>query len=635
MSSRFVRGRLRPSLQATACAVAAALAITLGVAADPVQAAPVAAAATPKAEKVASRPDLVSARVTARAQGSRVEVEGLRDETSTTWVNGDGTLTTQAHAGRIRFRGPRDAEHPLGVWRDVDLSMVEAADGTVGLAGHPLGLSLAGATRGAGGGAKGATGTDLARAHEKPGKARQAREVTFGWGGSLGKPTLSGTTATYQDVKPGVDLVVDARRSGFEADLVVNTPQALAAMVASAGSGPVSWQIPVKTQGLTARAEKDGSVSFVDADGQVASHLAAPVAWDAAVDEKSGEHASVSPVAMTVTQNGKGRALLTLTPDQDWLTDPARTLPITIDPTYASASSYATVDTYVSSAFPSATYSSSTELRVGTYNDGGDVYRSFLTLPITGGIAGKDVVSASLSLFEFYSYSCTASPFYVYSAAGSNTSTNWTNQPGPGTSYGSLSVAKGYSSSCAGGRVNVPVTAMVQWWADSGSSAGGVRLHASETSSSGWKKFYSAESTADPAITYTYNRKPNAASAPTLESLYSASYLDPRDNITYLFGTDSTPKFTATATDPDASTVSVTFEVHESTAGTTASKVASCATGYGASGAPVSCSLTTALANKRTTTCGRRCRTTGTCGTAPGRRGPASRRRTPTPCPRW
>lgn len=73
LSGWFTRGRLRPSLQATACAVTAALAVTLGVAAEPAAAVtpPAAkpAAAKPAAQKVSSRPDVVSAQVTARAGG--------------------------------------------------------------------------------------------------------------------------------------------------------------------------------------------------------------------------------------------------------------------------------------------------------------------------------------------------------------------------------------------------------------------------------------------------------------------------------------------------------------------------------------------------------------------------------------
>lgn len=591
LSSWFIGGRLRPAWQAVAIAVGAALVVSLAPAL-PAAAITPPTASKPKSEKVVtSRPDLVSAQVTARAQGSRIEVEALRDATSTTWVNPDGTLTTQQHGGPIRYKDSG------GGWRDVDLTMAEAPDGTVAPKGHPQGLSLAGAGKAAGGAAKGATETDLAMARQGKGKRKQDRDVTLGWGGGrLGTPVLSGTTATYQDVKPGVDLVVDARRTGYETHLVVNTAAALASLKASAKGATVSWDIPVTTKGLTARAEKNGSMSFVDADGQVTSYVAAPIAWDAAVDPTSGNRVNESPVTMTVTDKGAGKAVLTLTPNQTWLFDPARQFPVTIDPTYASGSMTTTSDTYVSSAFPTASYASSTELRAGTYNGGGDKYRSFLKFDFSS-YKNLDVTAASLSLYEFHSYSCTAKPFYVYSSSATDSSTTWNTQPGVGSQYGSLSVAKGYSSSCAGGRVSVPITGLVDAWSAAAYTTAWLRLSASETDSYGWKKFYSVNSSQDPYITFTYNRKPNAAAAPTMEVAYSPSYVDPRDGLTYLFTTDSTPRFYSKATDPDGSTVSVTFEVHNSTAGTTASKVSSCATGYGASGSSVYCSPTTALAN--------------------------------------
>jgi YD repeat-containing protein len=597
LSSWFSGGRFRPVLRLTAGGVSVVLALTLAVTADVSQAvaAPVAAAtaAAPRAEKVVSRPDVVSARVTARAQGSRVEVESLRDETSSTWVNPDGTLTTEQHQGQIRFRDTSraDGANPAGVWREVDLTMADNADGTAGPKGHPVGLSLAGAGKGAAGAAKTAAGTDLAMVRQGKGQRKQDREVTLGWGGgTLGTPVLSGTTATYREVKPGVDLVVDARRTGYETHLVITTPAALAALRTAAKSGVVSWDIPVKSKGLTARAEADGSVSFVDADGQVASSVAAPVGWDAQVDQASGNHANESPVVMTVTQKGPNRAVLTLTPDQDWLFDPTRVFPVTIDPTYASGTSTATFDTYVSSAYPTTAYSTATELRVGTYNAGGDKYRSFLTFPISAGIAGKDIISASLSLYEFHSYSCTAKPFYVYSASGGTSATTWNTQPGGGTNYGSATVAKGYSSSCAAGRVSVPITSMIQWWADSGSSAGGVRLSASETDSYGWKKFYSLESSQDPYITYTYNRKPNAATAPTSGGgLYGG--------VKYVaYGSTA---FSSTATDPDGSTVATTIEVHTDTTGSAASLASSCSSGWVASGATATCTPAPAMPDNK------------------------------------
>ena len=577
-----------------ALGVVAALVVSLAVAVAPVATTDAGAAAGPRTLKAASRPDLVSARVTARAQGSRVEVESLRDATSTTWVNPDGTLTTEQHGGPIRYK-----DSVGGGWRDVDLTMTEGPDGTVAPKGHPQGLSLAGAGKAAGGAAKGATETALALARQGKGKRKQDRDVTLGWaGGRLGTPVLSGTTATYRDVKPGVDLVVDARRTGYETHLVVNTAAALASWRASAKGTPLSWDIPVATKGLTPRAEKDGSVSFVDADGQVASFVAAPTAWDATIDARSGNRVNTSPVAMVVTGKGAGKAVLRLTPDQKWLFDPARRFPVTIDPTYASGSMTTTSDTYVSSAFATTSYASSTELRVGTYNGGGDKYRSFLKFDFSS-YKNLDITAASLSLYEFHSYSCTAKSFYVYSSGATDSSTTWNTQPSVGSQYGSLSVAKGYSSSCAGGRVSVPVTGLVDYWSNNAYTTGWLRLSASETDSYGWKKFYSVNSSQNPYITFTYNRKPNLAAQPSVSG--ANTYTAPGSSTPMLFTSKARPTLTTVVGDPDGSGVYSNIQVHSNTSGT--ALVSNCVTSkapYTASGATASCTLATDLADNTT-----------------------------------
>ncbi|MFI8532893.1 hypothetical protein ACIGMX_21960 [Streptomyces aquilus] len=73
----------------------------------------------------------------AHRTGSPVEALSERAETSTTWVHGDGSLTTELTAGPIRFE--RD-----GRWVPVDTDLTARADGTVAPKAHPAGLTLAG-----------------------------------------------------------------------------------------------------------------------------------------------------------------------------------------------------------------------------------------------------------------------------------------------------------------------------------------------------------------------------------------------------------------------------------------------------------------------------------------------------------
>lgn len=589
----YCGGLFRPSLRAVGYAVSAALVVTMAPAADASARRNVVwGATTTPAVQVSSRADAVSARVSARAQGSRVEVEDLRTETSTTWVNPDGTFTTEQHQGLIRFRNPSHKGVNSAPWVKVNLDVETKSDGTVGAVGHPGGLSLAGKTLGAGKSGKSSARTDAVAVNEKAG-----RSVSLAWPGGLPTPVLKGTSATYSEVLPGVDFVVHSRRTGFESDVVIKTIPARDALVSKAGESGVSFSFPVKTKGLTARAERDGSVSFVDAKGGVESSFAAPLAWDGQVDPVSGNRVSESPVKLTVSQKGVGQAVLTMTPDPDWLSSPERVAPITIDPTYATGSSITTsFDTFVSASWGnSTTPQTMTELRVGTYDGGGDVARSYLNFPVTG-IQGADVVSAHLSLFEFHSYSCTAKPFYAYNSGAASTATTWGNQPTQYALAGTLTTAKGFSSSCAAGRVSVPITPVVQGWTSTGYQNGSLKLSASETDSYGWKKFYSLESSQDPYITYTYNRKPNAASAPTVTN--GVTYTPPGGTLA-TYTKEIKPELNVIATDPDLNGYASTIEVHSSTTGSALLTTCSTPTSpvYTASGQKASCTIPTALSN--------------------------------------
>ncbi|MEU8515346.1 amidase domain-containing protein [Kitasatospora sp. NPDC048722] len=132
---------MNPPRRTVGGALAIALALSLTAAA------PVAFAAKPKPKPSPGKPPVVAAtdptgsiaaaRVAARTTGQRVEAVSERSEVSTTWVNPDGTLTTELSAGPVRFL--RD-----GAWTDVDLTLRAAPDGSVAPAGHPHAMKLAG-----------------------------------------------------------------------------------------------------------------------------------------------------------------------------------------------------------------------------------------------------------------------------------------------------------------------------------------------------------------------------------------------------------------------------------------------------------------------------------------------------------
>jgi hypothetical protein len=104
----------RAALAVAASAAGALVAVTFVALPDQAAAASSSASAPGKPSavaKVGSRPDPVSARLTARVQKSRVEVASLRTPESTTFAEPDGGWTTEVAAAPVRFKTAK------GEWR--------------------------------------------------------------------------------------------------------------------------------------------------------------------------------------------------------------------------------------------------------------------------------------------------------------------------------------------------------------------------------------------------------------------------------------------------------------------------------------------------------------------------------------
>src|SRR5206468_2201526 len=110
------------------------------------------------------------------------------------------------------------------------------------------------------------------------------------WTGPLPTPVLEGSKATYVDVQPGVDLVIQATLTGFEQFLVLKQRPTAAA----------AFRLGLRADGgakLTQSA--DGLLALQDQAGKVAANAPAPLMWDAKIDARSGEHTKIAQVPAT------------------------------------------------------------------------------------------------------------------------------------------------------------------------------------------------------------------------------------------------------------------------------------------------------------------------------------------------
>ncbi|QDP94996.1 DNRLRE domain-containing protein [Microlunatus elymi] len=497
-----------------------------------------------------------------------------RSETSRTWANPDGTFSSEMAGGPVRFQD--ESATKTDGWRDIDVTLRKNADGTVSPAAAPNKVVLAGSGDAA---AKLITTVD------------DGNKVVLGAGidGTLPEPILDGPTATYRDVLPGVDVKVEVRPTGFETFWVAKDRAGLDRLLAKQPGGDQGLSTDLTTgKDVSAVPRTDGSVALIDGQDKAVAKIAPATVWDAAsTDQSSAAPTQVEPAELTLTdgdgntvpvkQDASGDLGLSMVPDQDWLNDPARVFPITIDPTYVAASAKPIYDGFVEETW-TGDHSSDDKLKFG--DNGGNPglkARTYLAFSTTA-LQGKTITSGSLDLYGTYTRTCAARGWSAFDAGVPTTATRWTNQPTIGAKYATSTQAKGYQSGCPNGTVKIDMTKQLQAWADSSTSPRGMLLRADdETDTAYWKEFASSETTHPPVLRWTYSRNPGSTATPTVSPV--TSYKPSGSSTSYYYTSDPTPNVTAVmAADPDGDVMRGRFFAFDNpTSVLEADKIRSCA----------------------------------------------------------
>ncbi|NEA65616.1 FG-GAP-like repeat-containing protein [Streptomyces sp. SID12488] len=244
----------------------------------------------------------------ARATGKKAEVTALRDESSTTYANPDGTFTLTTHAQPIRARNAD------GQWQDIDTGLVATEQGWTTTA-SPTPVTFSPGDPGDPGDSNGGSGGAVKSGLHQAGYAgaRQAaytaddetgtgtteedpaaptipttwsdlvtlttggHKLTVSWPGALPEPVITDAQALYQDVLPDVDLLLTARDTGFSHVLIVHTPEAasdeaLTQLTYRLTSPDLTFQIDPATDTVTAHTS----------DGTEVAVSPTPLMWDSA-----------------------------------------------------------------------------------------------------------------------------------------------------------------------------------------------------------------------------------------------------------------------------------------------------------------------------------------------------------------
>lgn len=428
--------------------------------------------------------DYLSARLQANITNHRILIISELSETSTTWVNPDGTLTTDSFGSPIRVR---DSSGEFG-WRDLDFTLFFDDSGFVRAQSGNYDLRISG----------GGTASEVRSSGLVSVSGVDGAEFGFAWDGALPKPVLSGDTARFVEVLPNVDLLVRLDASGFEQSFEVKAKPDQVTLD----------KLKLLVQGKDVRIVDgpSGSYQFV-VGSQVLGSVPNPTIYD------SADGAS-APISQELSPEISTPGVLNMSVDEAFFDRPDLTYPVIVDPSVVLSP---TIDTYVTNAYPTSDFQSSTELLVGTPDGGASVYRSYLNFDNTGWI-GQDIISAHLKLYLNWSWSCTARNFSVYAISPVTPSTRWANAPTIGGTGVAKSVAAGYSSSCPASTIDTDVTLLAKNMPVVISNRAGFGIKASnESDSFGWKRFNSFKaSTNKPTLSITYNRYPQTPSTPSI-----------------------------------------------------------------------------------------------------------------------
>lgn len=489
----------------------------------------------------------------ARKTGKPVPVPSLTTETSEVLAQPDGefelvssTLPSRVKAG--------------GAWRDISTTLKQNQDGS-----WSAPLTAAPVTFSGGGNGPLVTVTDPA----------SGGRVSLTWPYPVPTPSVSGNTALYANVIPGVDLRLTATATGYSEVLVVHDAAAAAdprlkSLAFTLRGGP----------GVTVKDGADGTVTVVDsATGRTLFTSGQPLMWDSA----PARHLAAAPSALSAgngtvftvpssrapgSAGGKSQVRLTLTPFSTARTSPGKLkYPLYIDPQIndSGAKYYSEVANFgrTWNTTTGTTSVSGGVVEVGycgysdcTYTWNGTTYPTYVVRDYfrmnTSDLQKRNGEYPTVYQADFYdveegnSDGCTAQKVAVYSSGAISSSTSW---PGPQNSEitTASSAAGGSASGCPAASVDLNVTSYVQSQVSSSPAVLNFELRApSESNELQYKTFSD-----NPTLTVWYNFAPLTPTGVSVDKKVTCT--------SAVYTSDATPGISAKGVDGNPSPLTLDF----------------------------------------------------------------------------
>jgi len=341
-------------------------------------------------------------------------------------------------------------------------------------------------------------------------------------------PLVAGPRATYEEVLPGVDLVLTAGLDGFQQALVIK--DRAAGQQDALSRVAFDWSVV----GGELRENADKSLSVM-AGGVEVMTSPAPTMWDAGEASSGLVQSQVPTVADAVEpllggpegeDVGVGLQLevtadqVVISPNPDYLADPGTEYPVVLDPPFSAGRRAWYM---VNQRFPTTAYHNwgGADEGMGYVVQGGAQHKRLFWDFDVAFLAGKGILSATFAAAATDAYSCTPSEVELRIVGPMPGSTTWNNQPAFGRELDWKSVSYGRAGCPAGGNVDpndrwleMNATSAVVEAAGNGWGNLNLALKADDVDTNAgnqnsWKRFRS-----DAVLNVTYNSLPSVGPNP-------------------------------------------------------------------------------------------------------------------------
>ncbi|MFJ3841052.1 DNRLRE domain-containing protein [Streptomyces sp. NPDC090054] len=480
------------------------------------------------------------ARKQAKESSEQVEVTSEAAPNRTVWAQPDGSFKMRLSSGATRAKVG-------GQWKPIDTTLERVDGGFAAKAVNGRVLFTAGSASTSGSEGRASRGvsrvslaapatvttdppdavsTDLVRL------TLDGHDLVVAWPGQLPAPVISGSRALYENVRPGIDLVMSAQEGGFTHVLVVKDKQAAADPLL----GQLNYRLssPDLTFHLD---EASRSVSARDKAGKEIAGAPTPYMWDSAgkvavtegetapaPEPEAKDHPTLALPGLNGAEGSHAKPagatlsaenVLTVTPNAQLLGDADTVYPVFIDPNFHKQQWTTFYKTEPNSSFWNGqNYNSggTPEARVGYESTTGGTSRAAFIFDFPSQAHGANIRSATLRALQTYSWGCQPKPFDVYHTSLITASSTWSNTDNSAfwnRRIGGATTGHGKNSSCPDDWVGIDVKPTVEEGARGAWQNLTLGLRSpNESDPNYWKKFL-VNSESAPFIEVEYTRVPN------------------------------------------------------------------------------------------------------------------------------